>query len=73
MDGGTDRWTDGRMDRQADRQTDDQLSDMKAIKQCTCNGCLLTSMNVQIGINLMVNNNANHVYCRRPGPGHLLN
>ena len=30
----------------------DQLEGMKAIKQCTCNRRLLTSMEVQIGINL---------------------
>ena len=34
----------------------DQLEGMKAIKQCTCNRRLLTSMKVQIGINLTDNN-----------------
>ena len=39
-----------------DGQTGDQLAIMNAIKQCTCNRRLLTSMKVQIGINLMNNN-----------------
>ena len=39
-------WMDGR----TDRQICDQLAGMKAIKQCTCNHCLLTSLKVQIGI-----------------------
>ena len=47
---------DGRTDKQTDRKMGDQLAGMKAIKQCTCYRCLLTSMNVQIGINLTVNN-----------------
>ena len=34
----------------------DQLAGTKAIKQCTCNRRLLTSMKVRIGINLMDNN-----------------
>ena len=38
-------WMDGR----TDRQICDQLAGMKAIKQCTCNHHLLTSMKVQIG------------------------
>ena len=41
-------WTGG----QTDRQICDQLAGMKAILQCTCNHRLLTSMKVQIGINL---------------------
>ena len=41
-------WTGG----QTDRQICDQLASMKAIKQRTCNHHLLTSMKVQIGINL---------------------
>ena len=41
---------DGQTDRQTDRQLCDQLAGMKAIKQCTCNHRLLTSMKVQIGI-----------------------
>ena len=41
-------WMDGR----TDRQICDHLAGMKAIKQCTCNHHLLTSMKVQIGINL---------------------
>ena len=42
----------GRTDGWTDRQICDQLAGMKAIKQCTCNHSLLTSMKVQIGINL---------------------
>ena len=45
-------WTDG----QTDRQIGDQLAIMKAIKQCTCNRRLLTSMKVHIGINLSNSN-----------------
>ena len=45
---------DGRTDRQTERQLCDQLDGMKAIKQC--NHRLLTSMKVQIGIYLKVNN-----------------
>ena len=45
-------WTSGQTDSGRDRQTCDQLAGMKAIKQCTCNQRLLTSMKVQIGINL---------------------
>ena len=44
------------MDRQTDRQLCDQLAGLKAIKQCTCNHRLLTSVKVQIGIYLKVNN-----------------
>ena len=43
-----DGWTSG----QTDRQICDQLACMKAIKHCTCNHRLLTSMKMQIGINL---------------------
>ena len=50
--GGCGGWTGG----QTDRPLCDQLADMKAIKQCTCNHRLLTSMKVQIGIYLLVNN-----------------
>ena len=49
-------WLDGRTGGRTDRKTDAQLAGMKAIKQCTCIRRLLTSMKVQIGINLMVNN-----------------
>ena len=35
---------------------------------CGCLGALLFSSTVAV-----VNYSANHVYCRRPGPGHLLN
>ena len=49
-------WTGGQTASQTDRQTDrqlwDQLAGKKAIKQCTCNHRLLTSMKVQIGIYL---------------------
>ena len=46
--GGCGGWKGG----QTDRQLCDQLAGMKAIKQCTYNHRLLTSMKVQIGIYL---------------------
>ena len=52
----TDRQTDSQTDGRTDRQLCDQLAGMKAIEQCTCNHRLLTSMKVQIGIYLKVNN-----------------
>ena len=56
--GGCGGWMGGQTDRQTDRQLCDQLAGMKAIKQCTCNHRLLTSMKVQIGMYLSVNNQA---------------
>ena len=52
VDGRTDRWTDRQIDRYFHIHIGVQLAGIKAIKYCTCNPGLLTSMKVQIGINL---------------------